>query len=60
MYILNLSDTLEDLTKKINDFLAPFTKEPAFWVILAIVLFLIGCWGIRYFGRKWVKKLTFF
>ena len=25
MYILNLSDTLEDLTKKINDFLAPFT-----------------------------------
>ncbi len=52
MQILNLSDTLEDLTEKINDFLAPFTKEPAFWVILAIILLLIGCWAIRYFGRK--------
>ena len=52
MQILNLSDTLEDLTEEINNFLTPYTKEPAFWVILAIILFLIGCWAIRYFGRK--------
>ncbi len=52
MQILNLKSTLEDLTKQINDFLAPYTKEPAFWVILAIILFLIGCWAIKYFGRK--------
>ena len=39
MQILNLKSTLEDLTKQINDFLAPYTKEPAFWVILAIILF---------------------
>ena len=52
MQILNLSDTLEDLTEEIKNFLTPYTKEPAFWVILAIILFLIGCWAIRYFGRK--------
>ena len=38
MQILNLKDTLNDLTVKINDFLSPYTKEPAFWVILAIIL----------------------
>ncbi len=52
MQILNLQDTLNDLTKKINNFLSPYTKEPAFWVIVAIILLLIGCWAIRYFGRK--------
>ncbi len=52
MQILSLRDTLEDLTRQINDFLSPYTKEPAFWVILAVILLLIGCWAIRYFGRK--------
>ena len=52
MQILSLRDTLNDLTKEINNFLSPYIKEPAFWVILAIILLLIGCWAIRYFGRK--------
>ena len=50
--ILNLKDTLDDLTVKINDFLSPYTSEPLFCVALAIILLLIGCWGIRYFGKK--------
>lgn len=50
--ILDLKDTLDDLTIKINDFLSSYTSEPVFWVVLAIILLLIGCWGIRYFGRK--------
>ena len=58
MQLLNLRNTLNEFTKKINDLLSPYTSEPAFWVILAIVLLLICCWAIRYFGEKWVIKLT--
>ena len=50
--ILDLKDTLDDLTIKINDFLSSYTSEPVFWVVLTIILLLIGCWGIRYFGKK--------
>lgn len=52
MQVLNLKNTLEDLTESINDFLSPYTKEPVFWVLLAIALLLIACWGIRHFGGK--------
>lgn len=52
MQILSLKDTLDDLTVKINDFLSPYTSDPIFWVALAIILLIIGCWGIRYFGKK--------
>ena len=52
MQILNLKDTLDDLTVKINDFLSKYISDPVFLVALAIILLLIGCWGIRYFGKK--------
>ena len=52
MQILDLKDTLDDLTVKINDFLSSYTSNPVFWVVLAIILLLIGCWSIRYFGKE--------
>ena len=52
MQLLDLKSTLNEFTNKINDFLSPYTSEPVFWVVLAIVLLLICCWGIRYFGKK--------
>ncbi len=52
MLLFNLKDFLEDLTKEINNVLEKYTQEPAFWVILAILLFLICCWAIKYFNRK--------
>lgn len=52
LLLFNLKGFLNDLGDKINDFLSKYTSEPAFWVILAIVLFLIGCWAIRYFGKE--------
>lgn len=52
MQLLDLKSTLNELTDKINNFLAPYTKEPTFWVILAIALLIIVCWAIRYFGEK--------
>lgn len=52
MQLLNLKNTLNEFTKQINDLLGPYTEEPAFWIILAIVLLLICCWAIRYFGEK--------
>lgn len=52
MQILNIKDTLDDITVKINDFLSSYTSSPIFFVVLAIVLLIIGCWGISYFGKK--------
>ena len=52
MQILSLKDTLDELTVKINNFLEPYASNPIFWVTLAIILLIIGCWGLKYFGKK--------
>lgn len=52
MMVLDLIDTLNNLGEQINNFLSKYTSEPIFWIVLAIVLFLIGCWAIKYFGGK--------
>lgn len=52
LILFDLEKFLNDSGDQINDFLSKYTSEPAFWVITAIILFLIGCWAIRYFGRK--------
>ena len=50
--VLTLKDTLDDLTARINSFLSSYTSSPIFWIVITIILLLIGCWGIRYFGKK--------
>lgn len=52
MILFDLKDFLNDLGDKINNFLDKYTNEPAFWVITAMILFLVCCWAIRYFSRK--------
>ena len=52
MILFDLKDFLEDLGDQLNNSISKYTSEPAFWVITAIIIFLIGCWAIRYFGRK--------
>ncbi len=48
----NLSDFLDDLNTKLNYFINKYTSSPIFLIVTAAVLFIIGCWAIRYLGRK--------
>lgn len=52
MFILNLKSFLEDMGEKINDLLGNYTSSPIFWVVTALVIFIICYWAINYFGKK--------
>ena len=52
MYLFNLKETLNNLNEKLNNFISGYTSSPIFWIITAIILFLIGCFAINYFNRK--------
>lgn len=52
MILFDLSEFLNNLNEKLNNFVSNYNDNPIFWVITALIIFLIGCWAIRYFGRK--------
>ena len=52
MILFNFKEFLENTNDKLNNLISRYNSEPAFWVIIAIVIFLIGYFAIRYFGRK--------
>ncbi len=52
MILFDLEGFLEDLNLKINNFLDQYTSNPVFWVVTAILIFIIGCWAIKYLNKK--------
>ena len=52
MLVLSIKSFLEDLGDKIYDLVGNYSSSPVFWVVTALLLFLICCWAINYFGKK--------
>ena len=52
MLVLSIKSFLEDLGDKIYDLVENYSSSPIFFFVSALLLFLICCWAINYFGKK--------
>ena len=51
-YILGITDTLNELNDKFNEFAAAHLDSPVVATAVVIGVFAIGAWGIRELNKK--------
>ncbi len=52
VFLLDFSETLENINNRVQAFLDKYYENPLFWVILCLLIFGLAAWAIGYFNKK--------